>query len=796
MTETKSRPLDLSGPRPEALSAPSPPAFLADAERARVLDANAAAIRLGLAPERAVPSALAPLLRAMQRDPAHAPLARLRPPAGCSTLTFRLQSADGGVIAIALDAAAPPAPAAGPEAPPVSADPPPLRFTFEADAEGRVLGLSDALAGALGAMADRLAGATFAELEAQGLARGAAEADAALKSGASFAGARVTLAGDPPLELELGAAPVLGAGLRRGAMRGFGLARQRPRLHLPPPAPPAAAPTEAKVVPLRGTGTLSPAEHSAFREIARTLAAAVEDWPKGDDRLAPLSGDAPFLSTEPPETAPGPLLPDTFAAPVALLDRLPLALLVEQDGTAIHANLTFLKWSGHPDLSAFQAAGGLAAALERGSDGVLRLVTASGERLPVEVRLMAAPYGGRNALLYVARRIEDGAPAAEARAEALSRARREALDLVPWPVLLLEEDGLVMFANRAALRLLERSERQSVGTPFLSLVAAADREAAAEALSAALAAEPVACAPLDLTLRAGAAEGAPVRAALARGGQDDRLVCVVLAPRPPRTAAPDADSDGAAVEAPPPELPATPPPAPDLGPARLAALARLMRARLAPVLETLLPADAATREAPAVGLDGRTRAALATLRSELDDLGGLAEPEPPPPLMCDLAALAREVLAFLEPAARRRGVRLRADLPAMAPVAADAPRLARLLRLLLEDALAASPDDASIAVAILPMPHDSDAVAIEIADAGPPMDEVAIARALDPIAPSSADADADAPAYAPLPRPAAGPLRFARLAFAAEALGGALTLRRGLSSGMVARLRLPRTPRA
>ena len=44
--------------------------------------------------------------------------------------------------------------------------------------------------------------------------------------------------------------------------------------------------------------------------------------------------------------------------------------------------------------------------------------------LPVEVRLMAAPYGGRNALLYVARRIEDGASGAEARAEALSRARR------------------------------------------------------------------------------------------------------------------------------------------------------------------------------------------------------------------------------------------------------------------------------------------------------------------------------------------------------------------------------------
>lgn len=793
MTETKSRPLDLSGRRPEALAAPSPPAFLADAERARVLDANAAAIRLGLAPGRAVPSALAPLLRAMRRDPAHAPLARLRPPAGCSPLTFRLQSADGGVLAIALDVAAPPAPAPGPEAPPVSADPPPLRFTFEADAEGRVLGTSDALAGALGAMADRLVGATFSELEAQGLARGAAEADAALKSGASFAGARVTLAGDPPLELELGAAPVLGAGLRRGAMRGFGLARRRPRLHLPPPAPPAAAPAEAKVVPLRGTGTLSPAEHSAFREIARTLAAAVEDWPKGDERLASLSGDAPFLSTEPPETVPGPLQPDTFAAPVALLDRLPVALLVEQDGTAIHANLTFLKWSGHPDLSAFQAAGGLAAALERGSDGVLRLVTASGDRLPVEVRLMAAPYGGRNALMYVARRIEDGAPGAEARAEALSRARREALDLVPWPVLLLEEDGLVMFANRAALRLLERSERQSVGTPFLSLVAADDREAASAALGAALAAEPVACAQLDLTLRAGAAEGAPVRAALARGGQDDRLVCVVLAPRPPR-AAPDADDDGVAVEVLPPAPPAAPPPAPDLGPARLAALARVMRARLAPVLETLLPADAATREAPAVGLDGRTRAALATLRSELDDLGGLAEPEPPPPSMCDLAALAREVLAFLEPAARRRGVRLRADLPAMAPVAADAPRLARLLRLLLEDALAASPDDASIAVAIVLLPHDSHAVAIEIADAGPPMDEVAVARALDPIAPSPTDADA--PAEAPLPRPGAGPLRFARLAFAAEALGGALTLRRGLSSGMVARLRLPRAPRA
>jgi signal transduction histidine kinase len=783
MTETRSRPLYLAGPRPDALAAPSPPAFLADAEGRRVLDANAAAIRLGFAPGSAAAPALGPLLRAMDRAPALAPLARLRPPLSLGALTFRLVRADGGVLATALDAAAPPPPAPGPEAAPISPDPPPLRFTFEADAEGRVRDISDALAHALGPMADHLVGATFAELEAKDLARGAAAASTALSGGASFTGARVTLAGDPPLELELGAAPVLGAGLSRGTMRGFGIARRRPRLHLPLPAPAEPAPAKPKVVQLRGAGALSPAEHSAFREIARTLAAAVEDWPKGDESAAPLTGDAPFLSTEPPEPVFESAPPDSFAAAEALLDRLPVGLLVEQNGAAIHANRAFLKWTGHADLPAFKEAGGLAAALERGADGVLRLVTPEGERLPVTVRLMAAPYDGRNALLYVARPIEDGPPSADARAEALSRARREALDLVPWPVLLLEEDGLVMFANRAALGLLERSEPETIGTPFLALVDGDDRAAAAEALRAAIAAEPAAPAPLDLTMRTGEAGGSPMRAALARGGREDRLVCVVLAPR--AAAAPPPEADVASPAA--PELPALPPAAPELVPVRLASLARLVRERLAPALETLLPAEDAPREAPAVGLDGQTRAALTTLRSELDDLSGLAAPEPPPPSMCDLAALTREVLALLEPAARRRGVRLRADLPPTAPAAADAPRLARLLRHLLEDALAASPEDAAIAVAILPAPEEADAMAIEIADGGPALDEVAMARALDPLAPGGA---ADR-----LPRPDIGPLRFARLAHEAEALGGTLTLRRGLSSGMVARLRLPQTPR-
>lgn len=790
MTETKPRPLYLSGMRLEALTAPSPAAFLADADGARVLDANDAAVRLGFAPGRVAPISLARLLQAHARAASILPLVRLRAPAGYHALTFRLVRADGGVLATALDAATPPPPAPGPELPPVSADPPPLRFTFQSDAEGRILAVSDALAEALGPMAGRLVGATLSELEAQDLARDTATAATALERGASFAGARVTIAGSPPLELEIGAAPVLGAGLRRGEMRGFGLARRRPRLHLPPPSPPAPEPAKAKVVPLRGAGALSPAEHSAFREIARTLAAAVEDWPKGDERAPALVGDAPFLSTEAPEHAQETAPPDPLAAADTLLDRLPVGLLVEQDGIAIHANRTFLKWSGRADLPAFQAAGGLAAAIERGSDGVLRLVTAANERLPVEVRLMAAPYGGRNALVYVARRIEDGAPAAEARAEALSRARREALDLVPWPVLLLEEDGLVLFANRAALEMLERTEREIAGTPFLPLVASDDRDAAAEALRAALATEraiPGATSPVDLTMHAGENELAPVRAAVARGGHEDRLVCVVLAPRP---AAPPSDAEASGEDdtgpaAPPPILVSAPP---ELGPARIAALARLMRERLSPALETLLPAEGAARAAPAVGLDARTRDALTTLRGELDDLCGLAEPEAPAPLMCDLAELAREVIAFLEPAARRRGVRLRADLPAAAPVAADAPRLARLLRLLMEDALAASPDDTAIAAAILPVPDDAGALVIEIADGGAPVDEVAAARALDPLAPIGDDAGR--------PGRDTGPLRFVRLAHEAEALGGALSLRRGLATGRVACLRLPRAPRA
>ncbi|MEP9351168.1 PAS domain-containing protein [Xanthobacter sp. KR7-225] len=811
MTETKSRPLDLSGPRPDARAARAPAAFLVDAQGERVLEANPAAVQLGLAPGAGVPPALAPLLRALARGGQRragagpgrpdATLARLRPPAARGALTFRVARTGGGFVVTGLDGAAPPPPAPRPEPAPVSADAAPLRFTFQADAAGRILAVSEALADALGPMAGRLIGATFGELEAQDLARGGATAAAALARGASFTGARVVVAGDPPLELELGAAPILGPSLARGEMRGFGLARRRPRLHLPPPEAPAPDPARVKVVPLRGAAALTPTERSAFQEIARTLAAAVEDWPRGEERPAAPAAD-PLRAGA---IEPGPEAPGAGAAAEALLDRLPVALLVEQDGAAIHANRTFLKWSGHADLAAFRAAGGLAAALERGADGALRLVTATADRVPVEVRLLAAPYDGRNALVYVARRIDAEAPAADARAEALSQARREALDLVPWPVLLLEEDGLVLFANAAARRLLARTARELVGAPFLPLIAPADRNAAAQALGAALAAEGDATTVIDLQIRAGADDLVPARGALARGGHEDRLVCVVLAPRPAETAAqsPAAGRAESPAEAPAgtpaatapapdphdaPAPPAVPAEAPDPRPARLAALARLVRARLGPALETLLPGDAAAREAPAVGLDGRTRAALTALRGDLDDLCGLAEAEPAPAASCDLAALARDALALLEPSARRRGVRLRAELPPADPpsaaVAADGPRLARLLRLMLEDALAASPQGASIALAVLPAPDDPGALVLEIADGGAPVDEVDWARALDPLTPArTAD---------PMPRRPGGPLRLARLAHEAEALGGTFGLRRGLAAGVVAHLRLPR----
>lgn len=774
MMEPHPHPSDAQSPRLSPSLPDGTPTFIVSPQDGIILNANAAAERLGLA-GGAAPAALRTLARTF--DPEALPMGlmvRLRPPLSLQTLTFRCSSAARGTFRLTAVAPAAKGPAARSEPRAALAADAPLRFTFESDARGRFLQLSEGLSSVLGGIAPRLLGASLAELEEDGLVTGAGVAHAALTAGQAFSGLRLTLAGERPFDLELGGIPLLGTDRAPLGMRGFGVARPLPRLRVreqapdPSPSPPRLS-ADSKVVALRGAPRLTATEHSAFQEIARTLSAAVEDWPT----VAP----AP---EHPADQVAASVAPAVEPAAPELLDRLPVAILIQQDGEVVHANATFHHWTGYKDLPTFARAGGLSGALERDRDGRLQLLTASSVCLPVDVRLLAAPFRGRNALVYVVRRLDgpDAAQADDLRQKDRAQGRREALDLMPWPVLLMDEDGLVIFANAAATHLLERSEGALLGEPFTVLVAPQHRADAETALAQALTTDPGTgiAQSLRVCLRSGSE--ATVNAAFARGGIQDRLVCLVLAP--PSNDGPAASAAEEEAEA---SVPPTNAPEPALAEPDLPRLARLLRERMSGPLDLLLASDGLADAASAP-----IRTALSRVRADLDDLSALATSEPVlERRTCDLVPLISDVLAPMTPAARRRGVRLRADMPTAAPqLVSSEPRLARLVRLILEEAVDASPAGACVT---LSLSGEAGAHVLCVADAGAAMDEVAQAQAADPLTHGVQAASRIEPGS----ERDTGALRFARLAQEARHLGGALTVRRGLSQGLVAILRLPDT---
>jgi signal transduction histidine kinase len=189
------------------------------------------------------------------------------------------------------------------------------------------------------------------------------------------------------------------------------------------------APTSANVVPFRQappgepkTPTLSPVERKAFGELAQELTARL----RGATEAPAVAADG--IETLPVEPLPGPSIeaapsvPDVPteteptqkpAAPViepALLDRLPVGMLVYRHDGLIFANRHFLELTAYDNLDELVAAGGAAAlfaepdaATLADSEGakLLTIVTRRGDKLPVDGRLFTILWSGAAALALI-----------------------------------------------------------------------------------------------------------------------------------------------------------------------------------------------------------------------------------------------------------------------------------------------------------------------------------------------------------------------------------------------------------
>ena len=250
--------------------------------------------------------------------------------------------------------------------------------------------------------------------------------------------------------------------------------------------------------------TLTSVERSAFNEIAEAL----------------TKGEAPPVTPEPTETpanerarAPEPpalpgTLPSAFAPAVeepvlrngeadhAVLDRLPVGVLIHRNDDLLYANRAFLEWTGYADIAAVAAAGGLerlvvdpaAGALDRNGTGkTFTIATRTGDTLICEGRLYSVPWNGESALMLAlirtaaADRLRDCEIALRA-AEAETRELRSVLDTATDGVIVVDRDGLILTFNRSAEALFGYEYHEMARRPFTELFAPESERAARDYL--------------------------------------------------------------------------------------------------------------------------------------------------------------------------------------------------------------------------------------------------------------------------------------------------------------------------
>ena len=278
-----------------------------------------------------------------------------------------------------------------------------------------------------------------------------------------------------------------------------------PHTKVVPIRPGAIDPTASRDGVQGGAGDsveLSTSERDAFREIARAL---VGRTPAARDDRTPEANSAN------PVADARDLLDHAFAAPIApppegpptaaigadddtvrrnagaMLDRLPLGLLVARDARALYLNRTLLDLLGYSDIAHFQAADGLAA-IFRGRDpqsmspqdgDALWIVRSDGQPLAAEGHAQAIVWDDGPATLFTLRRSPDREAATEL--PGLERATRmrngaaevlqEMLDRATDGAATLDLAARIVSMNVSGERLFGYDQKEIAGESVLMLLA-------------------------------------------------------------------------------------------------------------------------------------------------------------------------------------------------------------------------------------------------------------------------------------------------------------------------------------
>ncbi len=270
-----------------------------------------------------------------------------------------------------------------------------------------------------------------------------------------------------------------------------------------------------------GMVSLSASERLAFREIARALGARDRSEPSEVERLMPDSRERTRASVRDlievatrmgsdiaqPPVAPSvtpavvtPVALEHFPAPVqAVLDRLPIGVLVSRDAQALFANRTLLDLLGYADAAQFMREDGLArmfrgrphGALEADESGAVSVFARSGSPLPLEARIQMVDWDGAPASLMTFRRAQEQDFAQRIRAletdlrasEAGQRELHAILDTATDGVAVIDEAGRILSINRAGEALFGFEQNEVAGESFTILLARESQSAALEYLN-------------------------------------------------------------------------------------------------------------------------------------------------------------------------------------------------------------------------------------------------------------------------------------------------------------------------
>lgn len=427
----------------------------------------------------------------------------------------------------------------------------PQRFLWRTDAEGRFVDVTPLLSKVVGPKYSDLAGRAFEEVSRTLQLDPRGRLAEALTLRKSWSGVEV----DWPMEnarvpVVLGALPVFGEANRFCGFRGYGV------LHVDrvKAAPVAAAPGQSdapldrpaesvavldfssgKVVPLRpfhsaqrvaettsvaaalapnetrvkrGDDALTPTEQTAFDEIARALG-AVSDQRAAKGSAPDLMGAAGQATERADERTPQAGEQDADAlwrhAP-AMLDQLPVGILVARGMNILFANRTLLDCLGYADVDALRSDEGLARLFfgrppkdfaARTQTGAVEVQAQDGESLDVDAHLQTIDWDGAAATLIALRRVRaptarPDAPRLETLQRELSRARHETdelraiLDTTADAIATIRE-GRIEQVNRPLADLFGADPAAFIGKTIYSLVAETDRGAVADYLRRALA---------------------------------------------------------------------------------------------------------------------------------------------------------------------------------------------------------------------------------------------------------------------------------------------------------------------